>query len=83
MDLNCRSSVYADSCGISFRGKNAKQGGVCFGVQAQRFFSPLVNVGGKEQRREIGRISRATWMLYITSDPDLKRICSREPVGWR
>ena len=31
MDLNCRSSVYADSCGISFRGENAKLGGVCLG----------------------------------------------------
>jgi hypothetical protein len=52
-------------------------------VQVQRFFSPLVNVGGKEQRREISRIPRATWMLYITSDPDLKRIRSREPAGQR
>ena len=80
MDPNCRSSVYADSCGISFRGENAKLGGVCL---VQCFFSLLVNVGGKEQRREIGRIPRATWMLYITSDPDLKRNRSREPAGQR
>ena len=31
MDLNCRSGVYADSCGISFRGENAKLGGVYLG----------------------------------------------------
>ena len=72
MDLDCRSSVYTDSCGIS-RGECQARTRL-LGVQVQRFFSTLVNVGGKEQRREIGKMPRATWMLYITPDPDLERI---------